>query len=617
MRRQASARGTRAATVHAALRLGTNYGPSPVEAAVHRGARRADARRMLASPQHPVAAGATAHPDPRDALDLVVQPIVDLRTGQIDGVHALPRFAAPDRELGRSPATERAAVAAAVAAARELPDGVFLAVALPAVALLDAALPDLLAADDRRRLVLELTEPGPVADVDALVDALEPLRAEGLRVCVRDAGTGLASLRDVAVLRPELIRLDAVLTRQIDHDPVRAALAHASVAVAGHVGASVVAEGNATRGELEALRGIGVRHGQGYLLAGPAPLAAQPDLHRALRLRAVGERPEPPPQVAVPARAREDVREASRHAASWLAAQLPGSARVAVHQLDHESRRAVVLAARGSLASVEQAGTATTLRDLPDGLMVAGRGARICGDVLADPDYGGLGWCRRRGVVSWIGAPAGHGDGLCRASVSAWSPEPDAFSPEMLEAADVAALMVGEAIARETCGLGHAQAAEHLRRLARSDELTGVLNAPGLADEIAAELRVSRGAAGTGRWYARLHIADLDAVCREHGRAVGDLVVKDVAAALTCAAGPGEVVGRADTDGFGALLVGRTRERAVEAFWTAVLTRVAGALAKRRVRADLRAAAVAFAPGADPESLAAAAVAALQPLAEL
>jgi EAL domain-containing protein (putative c-di-GMP-specific phosphodiesterase class I) len=132
---------------------------------------------------------------------------------------------------------------------------------------------DLLERADPCRIVVEVTEHAPVADYDELREALSGLRERGVRLAIDDAGAGFASLRHVVRLDPDLIKLDITLTRQIETDPVRQALAVALVSFAEQIGATVVAEGVETELELEALRRAGIRHAQGFLLGTPEPLA--------------------------------------------------------------------------------------------------------------------------------------------------------------------------------------------------------------------------------------------------------------------------------------------------------------------------------------------------------
>ena len=138
-------------------------------------------------------------------------------------------------------------------------------------ALLAPALVEDLAGLPGARLALELTEHAPVEDYGALEAALAGLRSRGVQLMIDDAGAGFASLRHVLGLHPDVIKLDLSLTRDIDSDPVRRALAASLVAFAREVGATMVAEGIETRAELEAVRALGVTHAQGYYIARPDP----------------------------------------------------------------------------------------------------------------------------------------------------------------------------------------------------------------------------------------------------------------------------------------------------------------------------------------------------------
>jgi EAL domain-containing protein (putative c-di-GMP-specific phosphodiesterase class I) len=93
-----------------------------------------------------------------------------------------------------------------------------------------------------------------------------------------DTGAGYAGLRHLLGLRPDVIKLDISLTRDIDHDPVRRALAGALVSFAADVEAQVVAEGVETGSEQQALQRLGVRWVQGFHVARPQPLSAIVDV---------------------------------------------------------------------------------------------------------------------------------------------------------------------------------------------------------------------------------------------------------------------------------------------------------------------------------------------------
>jgi EAL domain-containing protein (putative c-di-GMP-specific phosphodiesterase class I) len=121
-------------------------------------------------------------------------------------------------------------------------------------------------------LVLELTEHADVDDYPTLHNALACLRSGGIRVAVDDTGSGFASLRHILNLRPDIIKLDLALVRDINQDPARRALAQGMLTFASEIGAEIVAEGIETTAELAVLQDIGIPHGQGYLLGRPAAL---------------------------------------------------------------------------------------------------------------------------------------------------------------------------------------------------------------------------------------------------------------------------------------------------------------------------------------------------------
>jgi EAL domain-containing protein (putative c-di-GMP-specific phosphodiesterase class I) len=133
---------------------------------------------------------------------------------------------------------------------------------------MSAGLRDDLIASDPTRVVIELTEHAPVRDYDSLKLALDGLRALGTRVAIDDCGAGFTSLRHVALIAPDFLKLDMVLCRDV-HEPARAALARALVSFARETGSVVIAEGIEQREDLTALRDLGVELGQGYLLSRP------------------------------------------------------------------------------------------------------------------------------------------------------------------------------------------------------------------------------------------------------------------------------------------------------------------------------------------------------------
>ncbi|MGE5225866.1 MAG: EAL domain-containing protein [Planctomycetaceae bacterium] len=218
-----------------------------------------------------------------EGVSMVFQPIVDLETGVTVGVEALARFRSiplrpPDAWFAEAVALELgvqlelATIRQALAALERIPEGAYLSLNTSHRA---AASADLLLvlAPVADRIVVEITEHEPVDDYDELSVALAGLRAMGVRVAIDDAGAGFASLRHTLLLSPDIVKVDISLTRDIDADRGRRALASALISFAEEMEMTIVAEGIETEAELKALRELGVRYGQGFYLAEPGPLA--------------------------------------------------------------------------------------------------------------------------------------------------------------------------------------------------------------------------------------------------------------------------------------------------------------------------------------------------------
>lgn len=124
------------------------------------------------------------------------------------------------------------------------------------------------------RLILEITEHDQVEDYGRLLRALAPLKRRGVRIAIDDAGSGFASMRHILEIGPDIIKLDVSLTRDIDRDPRRRALAAAFVTFGHQIGSKIIGEGVETQQQLNTLKELGVEKAQGYFIGRPAPVSA-------------------------------------------------------------------------------------------------------------------------------------------------------------------------------------------------------------------------------------------------------------------------------------------------------------------------------------------------------
>jgi EAL domain-containing protein (putative c-di-GMP-specific phosphodiesterase class I)/CheY-like chemotaxis protein len=227
-------------------------------------------------------------------FSVVVQPMVDLGTDPAAGsptvaVEALARFPDPPLrppdewfadadEAGLRVPLELAAAGVALGLLPALRSDLCLAINVGPATVLSGRLPEILTGRPLDRVILEVTEHAVIGDYRSFDAVLAPWRTAGLRVAVDDAGGGYASFAHILSLSPDIIKVEASITQDIQLDKRRQAMARALVGFARELDLIVVAEGVETAGDLEVLQAMGVHWAQGFHVGRPRALAEQPEL---------------------------------------------------------------------------------------------------------------------------------------------------------------------------------------------------------------------------------------------------------------------------------------------------------------------------------------------------
>ncbi|RIV86279.1 EAL domain-containing protein [Aurantiacibacter xanthus] len=219
-----------------------------------------------------------------DAVTIFHQPIHLLADDQPAGVECLARF--PDVNK-RSPGTwfgdaesaglgeelEMTAVRGAIETFGSVPQGFFAALKAPARCVVSGAVRAALEAEPAADVVVTLTQYAAAEDKLALVQALEAIRPAA-RVAIDMVGTSYASMQLAALVKPDFVKLDMALARNVATDPAARALVSAVVALVSKWNGAVIAEGIEESAQAEAMQALGVTYGQGYLFARPMPMVA-------------------------------------------------------------------------------------------------------------------------------------------------------------------------------------------------------------------------------------------------------------------------------------------------------------------------------------------------------
>jgi EAL domain-containing protein (putative c-di-GMP-specific phosphodiesterase class I) len=128
------------------------------------------------------------------------------------------------------------------------------------------------------RFVFEVIEADRVEDAEQLKAVLDCYRRDGFRVALDDLGAGWSTLNLVHRLRPDFIKLDRDLIREVHVDRVKDLIASKLLEIGRGLGIKTIVEGVEKPQELQWARARGADFVQGYLIArpGPTPGAAAP-----------------------------------------------------------------------------------------------------------------------------------------------------------------------------------------------------------------------------------------------------------------------------------------------------------------------------------------------------
>ncbi len=139
--------------------------------------------------------------------------------------------------------------------------------------------------DNRRRLIVEVTETAALADIAAANRRLGALRDAGIKVCIDDFGAGAASFDYLRGLSVDAVKIDGAFVRGIDGDARTRTLIGHLVELCGSLSMTTIAEMIETEDAAQAVQDLGVNYGQGWLFgrAEAEPVTLAPVAQRARR----------------------------------------------------------------------------------------------------------------------------------------------------------------------------------------------------------------------------------------------------------------------------------------------------------------------------------------------
>ncbi len=116
---------------------------------------------------------------------------------------------------------------------------------------------------------IEISEQQIIGDPSYLIEPVREIKRANIQIGIDDVGFGRSCLESLILLEPNIIKIDKKCVKGIAKDAAHARALKKILRVAEALGTEIVAEGIESHEDLEVLRDLGVKYGQGFLLGRP------------------------------------------------------------------------------------------------------------------------------------------------------------------------------------------------------------------------------------------------------------------------------------------------------------------------------------------------------------
>lgn len=127
------------------------------------------------------------------------------------------------------------------------------------------------------RLILEITEGAAMSDIEMTTAFMHRARRSGCSIALDDFGTGSTAFRYFKDFRFDIVKIDGLFIRDLQHNKDNRVLVEALVKISEHFGMFSVAEFIETEGEANMATELGIDCLQGYLIGKPSPKLELPN----------------------------------------------------------------------------------------------------------------------------------------------------------------------------------------------------------------------------------------------------------------------------------------------------------------------------------------------------
>ncbi len=225
-----------------------------------------------------------------NGFQVLVEPIINLKDGQKAGYELLSHFhiggfEAPDDffrfclEHNILTLVDHRCFEACVAVGASFPEGFRCHLNLFPSTLINIPVEHLLeglpTGTTRKRYCIEISEQQIIGDPSYLMEAVKAFKQAGVSIAIDDVGFGRSCLESLILLEPDLVKIDKKCVMGISKDKTLMSSLIRILKVTESLGAEVVVEGVETQEDLNVLKQLPIKYGQGFFWGRPVDAVSQ------------------------------------------------------------------------------------------------------------------------------------------------------------------------------------------------------------------------------------------------------------------------------------------------------------------------------------------------------
>lgn len=120
-----------------------------------------------------------------------------------------------------------------------------------------------------KQVVFEILEDESIDSIDRVIDFIKRVKSMGIRIAIDDFGSGYSNYSYMLDLRPDYVKIDGSLIKNIDHDHISHAIVSSIIVFTKRLGIKTIAEFVHSKEVFEVCKDLGIDEFQGFYLSEP------------------------------------------------------------------------------------------------------------------------------------------------------------------------------------------------------------------------------------------------------------------------------------------------------------------------------------------------------------